>query len=83
MNKENIIPMEIIGTKIYVIRGKKIMLDKDLRWIVGSSPTMTRERMKSENAKKKNSFEIYNLRFGVKFHLVILIECEGSNGEFG
>lgn len=35
MENKKIIPMEIIGTKIYVIRGKKVMLDRDLAELYG------------------------------------------------
>ena len=35
MTKKDIIPIEVIGSKIYLIRGKKVMLDRDLAELYG------------------------------------------------
>ena len=44
--KEMIIPQEIIERKIYLIRGQKVMLDKDLAALYGVKPIRLREQVK-------------------------------------
>jgi phage regulator Rha-like protein len=43
---KDIIPAEIIGRKIYLIRGQKVMLDKDLAVLYGVKPIRLREQVK-------------------------------------
>jgi len=41
-----LIPVEMIGRKIYLIRGHKVMLDKDLAFLYGVKPIRLREQVK-------------------------------------
>ncbi len=45
-NKPEIIPNEIIEKKIYIIRGQKVMLDKDLASLYSVMPIRLREQVK-------------------------------------
>ncbi|MFC1482808.1 ORF6N domain-containing protein [Candidatus Margulisiibacteriota bacterium] len=44
--KNNIMPVEVIESKIYLIRGKKVMLDRDLAFLYGVSTTRLNEQVK-------------------------------------
>ena len=46
MSSENIIPQEVIQSKIYLIRGEKVMLDRDLADLYDVKPTRLREQVK-------------------------------------
>lgn len=46
MNKTDIIPSEIISSKIYLIRGKKVMLDKDLAIMYNVDTKRLKEQVK-------------------------------------
>jgi hypothetical protein len=43
---KELIPIEIIETKIYLVRGHKVMLDKDLAVLYGVKPIRLREQVK-------------------------------------
>ena len=43
---KELIPIEIIETKIHIIRGHKVMLDKDLAFLYGVKPIRLREQVK-------------------------------------
>jgi hypothetical protein len=44
--KTQIIPDEVVMSKIYLIRGKKVMLDRDLAELYGVKPIRLREQVK-------------------------------------
>ena len=46
MSSENIIPQAVIQSKIYLIRGEKVMLDRDLADLYDVKPTRLREQVK-------------------------------------
>jgi len=46
MSSENIIPQEVIQSKIYLIRSEKVMLDRDLADLYDVKPTRLREQVK-------------------------------------
>jgi hypothetical protein len=46
MNKTDIIPSEIISSKIYLIRGKKVMFDKDLAIMYNVDTKRLKEQVK-------------------------------------
>ena len=43
---KELIPAEVIERKIYMIRGQKVMLDKDLAVLYGVKPIRLREQVK-------------------------------------
>jgi len=43
---KELIPVEMIGRKIYLIRGEKVMLDKGLAFLYGVKPIRLREQVK-------------------------------------
>ena len=40
---DSIVPVEVVERKIYLIRGQKVMLDKDLAVLYGVKPIRLRE----------------------------------------
>ncbi len=54
MNK--LIPAEIIERKIYLVRGHKVMLDKDLAVLYGVKPIRLREQVKRNLARFPGDF---------------------------
>ncbi|MGD0280965.1 MAG: ORF6N domain-containing protein [Dissulfurispiraceae bacterium] len=51
-----IIPMEIIERKIYLIRGHKVMLDADLAGLYGVATKRLNEQVKRNKAKFPEDF---------------------------
>jgi hypothetical protein len=51
-----LIPEEVIDSKIYLIRGHKVMLDKDLAVIYGVKPIRLREQVKRNTARFPEDF---------------------------
>jgi len=43
---KELIPVKMIERKIYLIRGQKVMLDKDLAFLYGVKPIRLREQVK-------------------------------------
>ena len=43
---DSIVPVEVVERKIYLIRGQKVMLDKDLAVLYGVKPIRLREQVK-------------------------------------
>ncbi len=56
MNKKSIIPNEVITNKIYVIRGKKVMLDRDLAELYDVKNIRLREQVKRNTEKFPEHF---------------------------
>lgn len=56
MSKAVIIPDEIIINKIYLLRGVRVMLDRDLAEMYGVIPTRLREQVKRNIAKFPEKF---------------------------
>ena len=58
MAKDNlpVIPEEIIKDKIYLLRGQKIMLDKDLAALYGVKPIRLREQVKRNASRFPDKF---------------------------
>lgn len=52
----NIIPVEYIQKRIYVIRGQRVMLDKDLAEIYGVKPIRLREQVKRNKDRFPEDF---------------------------
>ncbi len=50
------IPVEIIERQIYLIRGQKVMLDKDLAVLYGVKPIRLREQVKRNIARFPEDF---------------------------
>lgn len=46
MTKSNIVPEDIIQSKIMVIRGKKVLLDKDIAVLYDVKPIVLRQQIK-------------------------------------
>jgi len=53
---KELIPAEIIKNKIYLIRGQKVMLDKDLAVLYGVKPIRLREQVKRDLARFPDDF---------------------------
>jgi len=53
---KELIPVEIIESKIYLIRGHKVMLDKDLAVLYGVKPIRLREQVKRNLARFPEDF---------------------------
>jgi hypothetical protein len=53
---KELIPAEIIENKIYLIRGQKVMLDKDLAVLYGVKPIRLREQVKRNLARFPDDF---------------------------
>jgi len=53
---KELIPIEIIEKKIYLIRGHKVMLDKDLAILYGVKPIRLREQVKRNLARFPEDF---------------------------
>lgn len=51
-----LLPVELIERKIYLIRGHKVMLDKDLAVLYGVKPTRLREQVKRNLARFPEDF---------------------------
>src|SRR3990167_2176455 len=56
MSKEIVIPQEIISSKIYEIRGKKVMLDRDLATLYDVKAIRLREQVKRNLEKFPEHF---------------------------
>ncbi len=56
MEKSIIIPDEIIISKIYVVRGQKVMLDRDLAELYGVEPRRLREQVKRNKMRFPDNF---------------------------
>ena len=54
MNKKSIIPNEVITNKIYVIRGKKVMLDRDLAELYGVETKRLKEAVRRNKKRTSN-----------------------------
>jgi hypothetical protein len=52
----DLIPQEHIESKIYVIRGMKVMLDKDLAELYGVKPIRLREQVKRNQRRFSADF---------------------------
>jgi hypothetical protein len=52
LSEIKIIPDELIVNKIYLIRDKKVMLDRDLAMLYGISTSRLNEQMKRTDEKK-------------------------------
>ena len=65
MNKTDIIPSEIISSKIYLIRGKKVMLDKDLAIMYNVDTKRLKEQVKRNLDRFPSDFmfELTDLEF--------------------
>ena len=55
-NKELLIPDELVMNKIYLIRGQKVMLDKDLAELYDIKPIRLREQVKRNNSRFPENF---------------------------
>ncbi len=55
-NKELMIPDELVMNKIYLIRGQKVMLDKDLAELYDIKPIRLREQVKRNNSRFPENF---------------------------
>jgi hypothetical protein len=53
---KSLIPAEVIERKIYLIRGHKVMLDKDLAVLYGVKPIRLREQVKRNIRRFPNDF---------------------------
>ena len=53
---KSLIPAEVIERKIYLIRGQKVMLDKDLAVLYGVKPIRLREQVKRNIRRFPNDF---------------------------
>jgi hypothetical protein len=51
-----IVPVEIIERKIYLIRGIKVMLDRDLAFLYGVKPIALRQQVKRNKDRFPNDF---------------------------
>lgn len=56
MNEEIILPDEVVASKIYQIRGQKVMLDRDLAELYDVKATRLREQVKRNNDKFPEHF---------------------------
>ncbi|MDO9513175.1 MAG: ORF6N domain-containing protein [Elusimicrobiota bacterium] len=54
----NLVPVEIIANKIFLIRGQKVMLDKDLAELYGVKPIRLREQVKRNKKRFPKDFMI-------------------------
>ncbi|MCS7151001.1 MAG: ORF6N domain-containing protein [Endomicrobia bacterium] len=54
--KPEIVPIEYIQNRIYIIRGQKVMLDKDLADIYGVKPIRLREQVKRNKDRFPEDF---------------------------
>jgi len=52
----NKISVEVVATKILVIRGKKVMLDKDLALLYGVKPIALRQQVKRNQERFPKDF---------------------------
>ncbi|MBN1924857.1 MAG: ORF6N domain-containing protein [Prolixibacteraceae bacterium] len=50
-NSQTAVPDEVIMTKIYLVRGQKVMLDRDLAELYDVKPTRLREQVKRNKEK--------------------------------
>jgi hypothetical protein len=50
---QSMLPDEVIMNKIYVIRGKKVMLDRDLAGLFGVETRRLKEQVKHEESQLK------------------------------
>ena len=64
-----IVPEEVIKDKIYLLRGQKIMLDKDLAELYGINPIRLREQVK-RNADRFPSRFMFQLTEEEASHMV-------------
>ena len=55
-NKELMVPDEVVMNKIYLIRGQKVMLDKDLAELYDIKPIRLREQVKRNNSRFPENF---------------------------
>lgn len=53
---DSIVPVEVVERKIYLIRGQKVMLDKDLAVLYGVKPIRLREQVKRNIRRFPNDF---------------------------
>jgi hypothetical protein len=53
---KELIPVEVIGRKIYLIRGHKVMLDKDLASLYDVKPIRLREQVKRNMKRFPDDF---------------------------
>lgn len=53
---KELIPVEVIEKKIYLIRGQKVMLDKDLALLYGVKPIRLREQVKRNRKRFPEDF---------------------------
>lgn len=51
-----LVPIEIIGQKILIIRGHKVMLDKDLAQLYGVKPIALRQQVKRNKERFPQDF---------------------------
>lgn len=51
-----LVPLEVIGAKILFIRGKKVMLDKDLAELYGVKPIALRQQVKRNDKRFPEDF---------------------------
>ena len=56
MNKKITIPDEVIINKIYVIRGQKVMVDRDLAELYGVTTKRLNEQVKRNNNRFPSNF---------------------------
>lgn len=56
IEQQQIIPAEIIKRKIFLIRGEKVMLDKDLATLYGVKPIRLREQVKRNRSRFPDDF---------------------------
>lgn len=56
MNEESILPDEVVASKIYQVRGQKVMLDRDLAELYDVKATRLREQVKRNSDKFPEHF---------------------------
>ena len=56
MNKESLLPDEAVVSKIYLLRGQKVMLDRDLAELYDVKPIRLREQVKRNKERFPDNF---------------------------
>lgn len=56
MEKQDILPQEVISSKIYMLRGQRVMLDRDLAVLYDVKPIRLREQVRRNEARFPEKF---------------------------